>query len=63
MPLVRTGSMDSVNLSNLRLYDLELNNFVIYSIRFNGCEHIDFDSLYNFEPFLLQISELATSTM
>ena len=61
MPLVRTGSMDSVNLSNQRLFDLELRDFVIYSIRFNGYKIVWFGLLYLFEPFL-QISYLGAFT-
>ena len=51
-PLVTTGSMDSLNISNLRLNDLELFGFEIYSIRFNGCEPINFSLVKLPEPFL-----------
>ena len=62
MPLVRTDSWDSVNLSNQRFFNLELRDFVIYSIRFNGFETICFALLYLFEPFL-QISQLGVSNI
>ena len=35
MPLVRMGSINSLNLSNFRFYDLKLNDFEIHGIRLN----------------------------
>ena len=42
MPLVRMGSINSLNLSNFRFHDLKLIKFEMHGIRFNIFKPIDF---------------------
>ena len=42
MPLVRMGSMNSLNLSNFGFYNLKLIEFEMHGIRFNIFEPVNF---------------------